>query len=107
MNIMQKKTNRYLAAAVIMALLVFGCLLYYIYHFPNPTATTPIEEKPVERHMDKILESLSAPSGSSSTSSTSSSSSESISKESQTSISAPKQGKKPLDDVSKSLTAPE
>ena len=98
-----KKTSKYLLAiAIAIILLVFGGVLYYIHRFSNIVKqeidnTTKPGIKPTERDMNKILESLTAPS----------TSPESVPQKVLDSATAPKEGKKPSEDVLKSLTAPE
>ena len=97
-----KKTSKYLlAVAIAIILLVLGGVLYYIHYLSNMAEqeinnTAKTEIKPTERDINKILESLTAPS----------TSSESVPQKILDSATAPKE-EKPLEDVLKSLTAPE
>lgn len=95
-NIIDKKISKYLAITIIITLLVFGFLLYYIYRSSKPATITAPGAKPVERDMNKILESLSAPSKPS----------KPLPQKVQDSLSASQKGERPSEDVLKSLTAP-
>ena len=87
-----KKSLYYLAAVLAVALLVFIGLLWYIFKVPEVTP----QAGPAEKNMEEILKSLSAPDGTAG----------SLPKEVQKSISASKEGKKPSEDILKSLSVP-